>query len=48
MSDKNIKPKKKKNNFFKSLVRLIFIEDWGIKAAAFVFAVVVWILFKAA
>jgi hypothetical protein len=44
--DKNKKPHKKNNGFLKGLVRMIFVEDWGIKAAALLFAVAVWILFK--
>ena len=40
------KKSKKKRGFFKKLMLLIFVEDWGIKAAALLFAVAVWILFK--
>ena len=44
--DMSKKPYKKKKGFFKKLMLLIFVEDWGIKAAALLFAAVVWILFK--
>jgi len=40
------KPLKKKNRFFKRLFRIIFVEDWWLKAAALIFAVAVWVLFK--
>ena len=40
------KPAKQKRSFFKRLVRIIFVESWGMKALALVFAVAVWILFK--
>ncbi len=39
--------KKNKSSRFKSVLKVIFVEDWGLKIMAAAFAVAVWIIFKA-
>ena len=47
MSPESKAPAKRKRHPFKRLMRIVFVEDWGLKILALVFAAAVWIIFKA-
>ena len=37
---------KHNNGRFKAAMKVLFVEDWGLKIMALVFAAAVWVLFK--
>ena len=37
---------KHNNGRFKAAMKVLFVEDWGLKIMALAFAVAVWVLFK--
>ena len=46
MSGEVKKPEKRENKPFKRFMRLLFVESWGLKILALLFAAAVWIIFK--
>ena len=41
------KQDKQKKRPFRRFTRVVFVEDWGLKILALLFAAAVWVIFKA-